>query len=525
MWGHPFGVAYYDASMDARTTAARGGILASIVDFAIRKPGQTLAILLGAHFVVWLLLPALTSPNLELDLAEDLALGKEWQLGYWKHPPLPWWMADLAYRLTGQIPSVYALGPLAVIGCFIAVYLLARDIAGPVQALIATLSLVGIHYYNYSAVKFAHDQMQLPFWAFTALFFYRGLVRGRALDWGLAGAMLALAFWSKYAAFALAVSLGLFLLIDPVARQALRTKGPWLMAAAFLVVIAPNAWWLVDSGFLPLQYVGDRAKIPERPHQYLTYPLTWTASQIFFMHPTLILLGVTLFPRAAPPQPTTPQASFARRYVTTLAFVPFVVVTAAAVATGRSPIAMWGYPLWSFLPLAAILWFGPVTDLRRITVFAVGVIFLFFLAPAIWIGTWLADPHLRQRPKASEFPGRAVAEQVTRQWHDRTGTRLAYVAGTEFAANNVAVYSPDRPRVVVHGRPKISPWIDMDDLRRRGVLVIWEDGLPMAHVDEWRQTFGAEGEPAIFDLPRQSRGGAPNVGKARIVYWIVPPRN
>ena len=170
----------------------------------------------------------------------------------------------------------------------------------------------------------------------------------------LAGAMLALAFWSKYAAFALAISLGLFLLIDPVARQALRTPGPWLMAAAFLVVIAPNAWWLVDSGFLPLQYVGDRAKIPERAFQYVTYPLTWMASQVFFIHPTLILLGITLFPRMQSAQPVTPQLSFARRYVTTLAFMPFVVVTVAAIVTGRSPIAMWGYPLWSFLPLAAL---------------------------------------------------------------------------------------------------------------------------------------------------------------------------
>jgi len=512
--------------MDARTATAGRGALGAIVDFALRKPGQTLAILLGAHLLVWFFLPLLTSPNLELDLAEDLALGKEWQLGYWKHPPLPWWIADLAYRLTGQIGSVYLLGPLAVAGCFVAVYLLAREIAGPAQALIATLSLVGIHYYNYSAVKFAHDQMQLPFWAFTALFFYRGLVRGRALDWILAGAMLALAFWSKYAAFALAMSLGLFLLIDPVARQTLRTPGPWLMAAAFLVVVAPNAWWFVDSGFLPMQYVGDRAKIPERPLQFVTYPLTWMASQIFFMHPTLILLGVTLFPRTAPPQTVTPQSAFARRYVTTLAVAPFVVVTAVAVATGRSPIAMWGYPLWSFLPLAAILWFGPVTDPRRMAAFAIGVIFLFFLAPAIWIGTWLADPHFRTRPKAVDFPGQTLAEQMTRQWHDKTGTRLAYVAGTEFAANNVAVYSPDRPRVIVHGRPRLSPWIDMDDVKKRGVLIVWEEGLPMAHVQEWRATFGAEGPPVVIELPRQSRGGSRTPrSNVRIAYWIVPPRN
>ena len=168
--------------MEARTTPYDGDFLAPVVNFALRHPVRVLLIVMVAHVVVWTLLPLLTAGNLELDLAEDLALGKEWQLGYWKHPPLPWWMADLVYRLTGQIESVYGLGPLAVIGCFIAVYLLARDIAGPVQALIATLSLVGIHYYNYSAVKFAHDQMQLPFWALTALFFYRGLVRGRALD-------------------------------------------------------------------------------------------------------------------------------------------------------------------------------------------------------------------------------------------------------------------------------------------------------------------------------------------------------
>jgi 4-amino-4-deoxy-L-arabinose transferase-like glycosyltransferase len=512
--------AYYDSSMDARTATAGGGALGAIVDFALRKPGQTLAILLGVHLLVWTVLPLLTSPNLELDLAEDLALGKEWQLGYWKHPPLPWWTADLIYRLTGRVESVYVLGPLAVIACFAAVYFLARDIAGPVQALIATLSLVGIHYYNYSAVKFAHDQMQLPFWALTALFFYRGLSRGRALDWMLAGAALALAFWSKYAAFALAVSLGLFLLIDPVARQALRTSGPWLMAA-FAVVIAPNAWWLVDSGFLPLQYVSDRARVPERPHQYLTYPLNWIASQVFFVHPTLILLAVTLFPRAQAPQPVTREAGFARRYAIMLALAPFAVVTVVSIATGRSPIAMWGYPLWSFLPLAAILWFGPVTDLRRIHVFTIGVIFLFLLAPAIWIGTWITDPYLRTRPKASDFPGRALAEHVTRLWHERTGTKLAYVAGTEFAANNVAVYSQDRPRVVVHGRTKISPWIDMGDLKKRGV-VIWEDGLPMAHVDEWRKTFGAEGDPTILELPRQTRRGR---RISRIAYWIVPPRN
>lgn len=507
--------------MEARTTPYDGDFLAPVVNFALRHPVRVLLIVMAAHVVVWTLLPLLTAGNLELDLAEDLALGKEWQLGYWKHPPLPWWLADFVYRLTGQIASIYILAPLAVIACYAGVYLLARDIAGPVQALIATLSLIGIHYYNYSAVKFAHDQMQLPFWAFTALFFYRGLTRGRALDWLLAGAMLAGAFWSKYAAVALALSLVAFLLLDPVARRALRTPGPYLMAAAFCVVIAPNAVWLVQSDFLPFQYVTERARVAGRWYHYFTYPVGWTFAQAFFIHPTLILLAVTLFPRLQKPEPLAPSASFARRYATLLALGPFAVVMLAAALTGRRPVTMWGYPLWSFLPLAAILWFGPVVDALRLRIFTIGVVFLFLLGPAIYIGAYSYEQFWQSRPKATNFPGKALAGTLTREWRARTGKDLHYVAGTEFAANNLAVYSPDRPHVVVHGRPQVSPWIDMDDLRKRGVIVVWEEGLPAAHVDEWRDRFQAQGEPLLLELPRQTRRPIPPV---RFRYWMVPPR-
>src|SRR6185312_11387358 len=83
------------------------------IDLARREPGRCLAVVLILHLVVWTALPTLLSHNLQLDLAEDLALGKEWQLGYWKHPPLPWWLADLTYRTVGDVHAVYLLGPLS----------------------------------------------------------------------------------------------------------------------------------------------------------------------------------------------------------------------------------------------------------------------------------------------------------------------------------------------------------------------------------------------------------------------------
>ena len=285
--------------------------------------------MLVLHVVIWTALPALLSHNLQLDLVEDLALGREWQLGYWKHPPLPWWLADLVYRLTGDVHAVYILGPLSAAACMYVVWLLGRDIVGGFQALIAVLALEGIHFFNFSVPKFAHDQMQLPFWAMTGLFLYRALANGRAKHWLLAGASLALCFWSKYAAFALAGSIGLFMLFDPKARASLRTPGPWLMALAFLVVIAPNVNWLIETGFMPMRYVDARAKIATHWYHVFTYPLQWTASQLFFIAPAIGLIALALIGARPQPAAVDETMSFARRYLAMLALGPFLVTTAA----------------------------------------------------------------------------------------------------------------------------------------------------------------------------------------------------
>src|SRR5438105_5344745 len=241
--------------------AASRSRLVALAEYARREPGRALAAVLALHLVIWTALPALLSHNLQLDLVEDLALGREWQLGYWKHPPLPWWAAAAIYRIVGDVHAVYLLGPLAAVACMYVVWLLGRDIVGGFQSLIAVLALEGIHFFNFSVPKFAHDQMQLPFWALTGLLLYRAFIQDRKRYWLLAGASLALCFWSKYAAFALAGSIGLFMLFDPAARRTLRTPGPWLMALAFFVVIAPNLNWLIDTGFMPLRYVDARARM------------------------------------------------------------------------------------------------------------------------------------------------------------------------------------------------------------------------------------------------------------------------
>ncbi len=504
----------------AHASASR---LSALVDYARREPGRCLAALLGLHLVIWTVLPALLSHNLQLDLVEDLALGREWQLGYWKHPPLPWWAADAIYRITGSVYAVYLLGPLSAVACMYVVWLLGRDIVGGFQALIAVAALEGIHFFNFSVPKFAHDQMQLPFWALTGLFLYRAITRERVLDWLLAGAALALCFWSKYAAFALAGTVALFMLFDPVARRTLRTAGPWLMALAFLIVIAPNLKWLVETGFMPLRYVDARAKLATHWYHVVTYPLQWTASQLFFIAPAIGLMALAVWGARRPP--VEHADGFARRYVTTLALGPFLVTTALAFIAGRLPVAMWGYPLWSFAPLAALLWLGPVSEALPQRRFAAGFIGVFLAMPLAYAIVEGLEPVVRDRAKATQFPGRALAEKVTQKWHAKFATPLPYVGGGEFATNNIAVYSPDRPRVIVHADPTISPWVDRDALRRQGAVIVWEDGqIDAAGLARLRLDYPGLAVQEPISLPRQSFVNRDALKPVRVHFAIVPPR-
>ena len=502
--------------------------IARLIAFAQRQPGRALGWLLALHLVVWSAIPILLYRNLQLDLAEGLALGQEWQLGYWKHPPLPWWIEDLVYRLAGDVRIVYLLGPLACVIALYALWRLGLRVTTPQTALIAVLALEGLHFFNFTAVKFNHDVLQLPFWGLTGLFVYRAIVEGRPTDWMLSGLWLAGAFWTKYSVVVLVVPLGCVLLLDPFARRTWRTPGPYLMAAVFLAVIAPQLWWLVAHEFLPLHYAGARAEAAASWLEWIIFPLRWIASQIFFLLPTIGLLALALAhaPHNAPTS-SPACAGFARRYVAVLAFGPFVMVTLGATIAGRLVVATWGYPLWTFMPLAVLMWFDPVLEGPRLRWLARACLLVLIALPVAYLAAEWVEPLLRDRPKATQFPGKLLAETITRQWRDTTGTPLRYVGGAgfessgagEFAANNVAVYSPDRPRVLAHGDPALSPWIDRADLDRSGIVLLWEgfDGLP----EGLKATFPhIELQPPLV-LPRQTLEGRK---PATVNYALVRPR-
>src|SRR5262249_55148429 len=221
-------------------------MIAALLERLDKRPREGFAAFALVHAALWTALPSALYPNLPLDLIEALTYGREWQFGYDKLPPLPWWTIEIAYRAFGGIDAAYYLvSQITVLAAFAVVWMLARRLVSPAGALAAVLIVDGLHYFNFTAPKLNHDVIQLPFWALAGVAFPGGLRTGRMRDWCLLGIAGGIAVWAKYFVVVLAVPLALFLVLDRDARPALRTAGPYVAALIALAIAAPHLVWLV----------------------------------------------------------------------------------------------------------------------------------------------------------------------------------------------------------------------------------------------------------------------------------------
>src|SRR5262249_40402730 len=154
--------------------------------------------------------------------------------------------------------------------------------------------------------------------------------------------------------------------------------------------------------FMPFHYVDERARAAAHWYQYLVYPLQWTVSQALALVPALALLAL-LYRRIdtgiVPLADEIP--AFNRRYVTMLALGPFLVTAGVGAGRGRLAIGWWGYPLWSFAPLAVLLWWRPSDAPLQLRNFGRGAVAILIAVPLGYAAVEIGEPFLRDRPKAT----------------------------------------------------------------------------------------------------------------------------
>ena len=441
-----------------------------------RRPGAVFSAFLALHAVVWTWLPASIFFNPFMDVIEGLAYGREWQLGYDKLPPLPWWLIEIVHQIFGRDLFFYALSQLVVVAAFACVWAMARPLAGAAGALVAVLLLDGLNYFHFTAVKFNHDVVQLPLWALAGSMYWLALRRGRLIHWVLLGAALGGALWAKYFVVVLALPLVLFILLDRDARQSLATPGPYVALAVALLVACPHLVWLVQHRFSPLQYAEVKWEPYREPIDHLYYPAKFALYQLWYLVPLFAIAAPLLYP--AGQKVRIGADSFDRRIVTLLAFGPAAALLSISLLSGRGPLPMWGYPLWLFLGLWCVLVPAAALDrvrLRRVVatwmVVFVGYAVAFVLDYRV-IPLFFHESHARNQ---GLFPGARLGMEISKRYRSLTGQPLTYVIGSVWIGGNVAHFAPERPRLLVNMDSRRQPWIDRKDLRAKGAVIVWTD--------------------------------------------------
>jgi hypothetical protein len=488
------------------------------------SPAQALAAILLLHAMVWTALPTLLYPNLPLDLIEGLTYGCEWQLGHDKLPPLPWWLVEIVYRAVGHDFAYYLLAQLTVVAALWLVWLTATPLAGQRGALVAVLIVDGLHYLNYTSAKFNHDVIQLPLWALAGFAFHRALRGGWFGHWLLLGVAIGMALWAKYFVVVLVAPLALFVFFDREARKTLATPGPYVAAIAALITTAPHIVWLVQNDFLSFAYAEHRALPSRGLTDHLWHPLQSALYQFPALLPSLLIALPLFYPRQRKTTPVKAGAdAFDLRIITLLALGPAASILALSAISGRGTVPMWGYPLWLFLGLWLVLVARSSLDDRRLFhIIATWAVVFACFALGFFV-SYAVLPYYDHRYRAVFFPGRDLGREISQRYRAATGEPIPYVIGRMWDGGNVAHYSPSRPRVLIDGKPERAPWIDLEDLKAKGaVVVFWEHDLRTMPAGFKPIADGAVIQPPIeLRYLRGDIGGDPIV---RIGWAILYPK-
>ena len=473
----------------------------------------------------WVILSRLVQPNPPQDLAEMLATGREWQIGYWKHPPLPPWIAEVSYRLfLGDIIGPYLAGYLLTAFCLWAAWRLGREVLVPRLAFAAVVCLEGLIYFNYFfPSELNHNVVLNACWAGVVLCLFLALHTGKLRWWLGLGVATGLALLAKYTVAVLLLPLALYLLASRRGRAALAGVGPWLAVLLAALLAAPHFWWVVKHDFSPFRYASHMANSIPVKNARLIRPGYFCLSQGLRLLPVLFVLAALTSWRWRR-RSLTGEQRWQRDYLLVAVLGPVAVLFLLSLVLAYGVRDAYGSPLWSFvgvLLLVCVQTDASPAALPRLR-WRFAAVFGCFICFAL--GDAFVKEAISHRPRRARFPGRALAEAVSRNWQARWGSPLPLVTGDYWLAYNVSGLGQPRPTLYQPpgvGGIQPTPWATDADLRTHGGVVLWDaalfgDALPALYR---RYASVAQVQPPLI-LPYS---GWQRLAPARIGLAFIPP--
>jgi hypothetical protein len=443
---------------------------------------KKLLVILVMWMALWTVWPSLCIGNVPIDVAENMAWGQNFDWGYDKNPYFGAWLSYAAFKIIPLAAAdyfFYFMSQLSVAVGLLSVGLLARDIfKRDFQAFLVVVLSFLIPFFGHKVCEFNDDVICIALYGATALFFHRGVKHDTAANWIAAGVCAGLALMTKYLAGILLLPLGILLLCSKEGRSCWKKPWIYLGIAVCSLLVLPNVIWLFGHDFIAIKYAFGRADLKEAaPTPGFTERLglflrVWGDFLALMILP---LIGLAIFRRGAP----ATKSGFDRAFVWAVALAPTALSSLFALVTGGNVLTGWTTPYYVFSALWLIMLYRPVPGQASMKIF-IGFMAVAILIMVLIFG-WeytIRRPYKRRTCTYRVFPGRRMAEHLTAEWRKRYNTPCPYVIGSRETSCDMCYYSADHPVAFFDHKVELSPWISLEDLRKKGAVIIWAQNRP-----------------------------------------------
>lgn len=430
------------------------------------------------HVLAWTILPFVVRYTLPLDSMEGYVWGQQLEWGYDKNPFMNGWLTALAVKMGGFSGwMVYFFSQLSVALCFWAVWRLGKKILPPVYALLGVLLLEGVQYYNFHAIDFNDNTLELSLWALLVLCFYQALRSSSPtkalLAWLGCGLFAGLSMMTKYYTVVLLVPMVLFLFLFRENYKCFKSSGFYWALLVFGLIVMPHIIWLFSHDFVTVTYAFDRVSSPPTWWNHLSYPWQFFYEQLEAFSPAILLALVLLIGKRPLAQPQRFSLSqFDKAFLIVIGLGPFCFTALLSFIAGFKLRAGWGEPLFSLCGLLLMAYIQPRITRAKLGAFISLLGLLLILALTGYGFAFIQG----KETSSANFPGKTLAQTLTDTWHQTYHQPLYYVAGSRWLSGNIAFYSKDHPHVYINWNKRVSPWIKESELHQKGAIFIWEKG-------------------------------------------------
>lgn len=428
-----------------------------------------LTAILAIYFFLWIISPTLFSSSFPLDVPEGIYWGKEFQLGYYKHPPFSSWIVYGFYAVFGY-PGPYILSQLCIVLTMVFVYKFAKNILSEQKAFYSGIFILGIFYYTYPSLEFNHNIAQMPLWSALIYTFYLAIHKDTWKWWLSFAVLTGIGMLTKYTVAILIFTMVLFSLITPYRKLWLNFK-PWCAVIIALMIFSPHIFWLIQHDWLILSYIQSRSHESSNSHQYLT-SFKYLLAQLANFLPLLIILLCNKC--LSLKYKNIPQSD--RYFILFIGLFPGLFLFILNLIFGINIRDMWASPMWCLITLILIAMIPDQKFQKYQIGLAKGLLIWLCITATLMIIYVLFGGNIRNKPSRMDWPQEQLSNTTEQIWTLLSKCKLDNMGGDNWLAILSATDMQNMPSILMHTDIAYSPWINKARLVRYGSFQLWEKG-------------------------------------------------